>query len=103
MTTWIPTTGVASRMRLDDIPVVDLDVHLLEDLTDLATFCDEPWRRVIVEGQPVSPLGGGYRATSPTSSSSRARARISPSRFRLSVIGKDAPRAPCHDRVAMTV
>ena len=50
-----------SRMRLDEIPIVDLDVHLLEDLTDLAAYCDRPWRRVIEERQPVSPLGGGYR------------------------------------------
>jgi len=61
MATWIPTTGIPSKMRLDDIPIVDLDVHLLEDLDDLATYCDPPWRRVIEERQPIPPFGGGYR------------------------------------------
>ncbi len=61
MATWIPTTGIPSKMRLDDIPIVDLDVHLLEDPDDLATCCDQPWRQVIERRQPIPPFGGGYR------------------------------------------
>jgi hypothetical protein len=61
MATWIPTTGIPSKMRLDDIPIVDLDVHLLEDIDEIAAYCDAPWRRVIAERQPVPPFGGGLR------------------------------------------
>jgi len=61
MATWIPTTGIPSKMRLDDIPIVDLDVHLLEDPDELATYCDAPWRRVIAERQPIPPFGGSPR------------------------------------------
>ncbi|HEY7909894.1 MAG TPA: amidohydrolase family protein [Thermomicrobiales bacterium] len=61
MATWIPTTGITSKIRLDDLPIVDLDVHLLENVDEIAAYCDEPWRRVIAERQPVPPFGGGLR------------------------------------------
>lgn len=48
-------------MRLDDLPVVDLDVHLLDDPADLAAYCDRPWQRVIAERQPIPPFGGNLR------------------------------------------
>jgi len=61
MVTWVPTTGAPSKARLDDVPIVDLDVHLLEDRDTLATYCDRPWRRVIAERQPIPPFGGNLR------------------------------------------
>jgi predicted TIM-barrel fold metal-dependent hydrolase len=61
MSTWIPTTGIPSKVRLDDVPIVDLDVHLLEDLDQLATYCDQPYRRIIEERQPIPPFGGNAR------------------------------------------
>jgi predicted TIM-barrel fold metal-dependent hydrolase len=57
----IPRTGATSRIRLDDALIVDLDVHLLENAEELAPYCDQPWRRVIEEQQPVPPFGGGGR------------------------------------------
>ena len=61
MDTWIPTTGIPNKVRLDDIPIVDLDVHLLEDLDQLATYCDQPYRRIIEGRQPIPPFGGNAR------------------------------------------
>lgn len=61
MATWIPQTGGSVRARLDDLLVVDLDVHLLDTAADIAPFCEEPWRRVLAERQDVPPYGGGAR------------------------------------------
>ena len=61
MATWIPTTGIPAKVRLDDLPIVDLDVHLLEDMDAIAASCDAPWRRVLAERQPIPPFGGGIR------------------------------------------
>ncbi len=61
MASWIPQAGVSSRMRLDDLLVVDLDVHLLDTPADLAPFCEQPWRQVLEERQDVPPYGGGAR------------------------------------------
>ena len=61
MSTWIPTTGIPSKVRLDDVPIVDLDVHLLEDLDQIASYCDQPYRRIIEERQPIPPFGGNAR------------------------------------------
>lgn len=61
MSTWIPTTGIPSKVRLDDVPIVDLDVHLLEDLDQVASYCDQPYRRIIEERQPIPPFGGNAR------------------------------------------
>jgi predicted TIM-barrel fold metal-dependent hydrolase len=61
MSTWIPTTGIPSKVRLDDVPIVDLDVHLLEDLDQIASYCEQPYRRIIEERQPIPPFGGNAR------------------------------------------
>jgi uncharacterized protein len=53
-----PRARAASRMRLDDVVVVDLDVHILERAEQLAPYCDRPWRQVLEGGQAVPPFGG---------------------------------------------
>lgn len=58
---WISTTGAVSRARLDDMLVVDLDVHILEEPAEIAAYCDRSWRSVIEERQPVAPFGERLR------------------------------------------
>lgn len=33
------------RERLEDILVVDVDIHLHESAAEMANFCDMPWRK----------------------------------------------------------
>ncbi len=61
MATWIPTTGIASRQRLDDVLIVDLDVHLHDSPEVIAPYCEQPWRDVLLSGQGVPPYGGATR------------------------------------------
>ena len=53
--TQITPTGVSARMRLQDVLVVDLDIHPLDRPRDIAKFCDPPWREVLQNEQPVPP------------------------------------------------
>jgi uncharacterized protein len=57
--TLIPPGGLHSQ-RLDDVLVVDLDVHLLEDRAALISDLEPKWRPAAAE-QPVPPFGGGGR------------------------------------------
>lgn len=61
MVTLIPPGGLNARTKLDDVLIVDLDVHLLEETTQLLPFVDPKWRTTVAERQPVPPLGGGGR------------------------------------------
>jgi uncharacterized protein len=54
MPTHITETGVAKRMRLNNLIVVDVDVHPLDRPEDVAPYCDRPWRHVL-ETQHVPP------------------------------------------------
>lgn len=53
--TQITRASVANRARLDDVIVVDVDVHPLDQPEDVARFCEEPWRQVLLDRQPVAP------------------------------------------------
>lgn len=53
--TQMTTTGPSSRMRLNDLLVVDVDIHPLDRPRDVAKYCDPPWRQVLEEGQHVPP------------------------------------------------
>lgn len=61
MATWIPTTGIASRQRLDDVLIVDVDVHIHDTAEAIAPFCERPWRDVLSSKQGVPPYGGATR------------------------------------------
>src|SRR5258708_2676509 len=59
MTDFVPRTGAASRQRLDDVVVVDLDIHVLDRPEHLIPYCDPPWRDAIEPNRHVPPFGGG--------------------------------------------
>src|SRR2546430_764702 len=45
----IDTATQAERLRLSDVVVVDADVHAHETPGALAPYCDQPWRRSLVD------------------------------------------------------
>jgi uncharacterized protein len=61
MPTGMSRTGPTSRMRLEDVLVVDVDVHPLDEARDLVPYCDEPWRQVLAEDQQVAPYPSNSR------------------------------------------
>jgi hypothetical protein len=60
MVTLIPPGGLATRLKLDDVLIVDLDVHLLEDKPAIIEHLDPKWRAAAA-AQPSAPFGGGGR------------------------------------------
>lgn len=61
MSTTIPTTGIRRHRQLDEILIVDFDVHILDEREEVARFCDAPWREMLEAGPVVPPYGGNAR------------------------------------------
>lgn len=61
MTASFAKASAAARTRLDDVVVVDLDVHVLDRPEHIAKYCDPKWREVLLSGQAatIPPYGGG--------------------------------------------
>ncbi len=61
MSTTIPTIGIRRHRQLDQLLIVDFDVHILDERQEIAAFCDPPWRQMLVDGPIVPPFGGNAR------------------------------------------